>query len=153
MNQENLRQQTYDLLDLAEVLGPEGEDIDLIDLDLALKDIVGMSNLLGRLRTAGEVVKRSLAQAWEADYEGEAYVDDTQAYYLGYATKRTFLPGQEIAFAEWLKDQPIDVIRDVIAVSSIRVTPLGRPGSPLRDTFFDEVVTSKELRIMTRPAR
>ena len=153
MNQENMREQTHDLLGLAEMLGPEGEDLDLTDLNLSLRDIIEMSNLLGRIRKAGEVVKRSLAQAWHENNAGEAAEYGDNEYYLGYASKKVVQEGQSIAFATWLKEQDVETIEKIVGLNGIRMTPLGRPGSPIRETFFDEVQTSEDLRIKSRQAR
>lgn len=144
------RKQTNDLLNLAMILGPEGEDIDLSDLDLSTKEIVEISNTLGRLRKAGEVVKRSLAQAWHEQHPGEAVEYGGGTYYLGYASKKVFQEGQSIEFARWLKEQDVEEIEKIVGLSGIRMTPLGRPGSPIRETFFDEVKTSDDLRIQEK---
>jgi len=144
---------TQALLKTATFLGPEGEDIDVTDLDLSLKDIVEISNTLGRMRKAGEVVKRSLAQAWHKQHEGEATKYGEDEYYLGYASKKVFQEGQSIAFAKWLKEQDVETIEKIVGLSGIRMTPLWRPGSPIRETFFDEEKTSDDLRIQSRPRK
>ncbi|RKZ91519.1 MAG: hypothetical protein DRQ43_10025 [Gammaproteobacteria bacterium] len=141
------------LLDIALMLGPEGEDLDLSGEDYTIQDIIEMSNLLGRLRKAGEVVKRSLAQHWHENNAGEAAEYGDQEYYLGYASKKVFQPEQSLAFAEWLKEQDPVLIEKIVGISGIRMTPLGRPGSPIRETFFDEEKTSDDLRIQSRQAR
>jgi hypothetical protein len=148
-----IRKRVADLLELARLLGPEGEDLDLSDMDLDLGEIVAISNRLGQLRTAGEVVKRSLAQVWNDQHKGKIFNSGIDTYYLGYASKRVFQEGQDLEFARWLKGQDVEMIRDIISVTAIRVTPLGRPDSPLRESFFDEEKTSDDLRIQSKPNR
>ena len=123
---------TIELLDLARRIGPEGEGIDVSDLDLSVEDLVEIKSIVGQLRTAGEVVNRALAQEWNDQYKGRAIDYGADTYYLGYASKRIFRPGADIEFA-------------------IRVSPLGRPDSPLREKFFDEERTSEDLRIVSKP--
>jgi len=115
--------------------------------------MVEVSNTLGRIRKAGEVVKRSLAQAWNEQHNGVPLEYGEHEYYLGYATKKVFQEGQSLAFAEWLKKQDVETIEKIVGLSGIRMTPLGRPGSPIRETFFDEEKTSDDLRIQSRQRR
>lgn len=148
------RKQTNDLLDLAMMLGPEGEDLDLTDLDMTIDEVVEISNTLGRLRKAGEVVKRSLAQYWHETAEGVAVEYGESNYYLGYDSKKVFIEGQQRAFTEWVMKQDIEVVEKIIGPAyKIPTTPLGRPGSPVRETFFDEERTSSDLRIQSKPTR
>ena len=99
------------------------------------------------------MVKRSLAQEWHEQHPGEAVDFGIDEYYLGYATKKVFQKGQSIEFARWLKKQDIDTIEKIVGINGIRMTPLGRPGSPIRETFFDEEKTSDDLRIQARPRK
>ena len=142
---------TIELLDLARRLGPEGEGLDVSDLDLSVEDLVEIKSIVGQLRTAGEVVNRALAQEWNDQYKGQAIDYGKDTYYLGYASKRIFKPGKDIEFAMWLKDQSAEEIRKIVSVNAIRVSPLGRPDSPLREKFFDEERTSDDLRIVSKP--
>jgi len=136
------------------LIGPEGEEMDVSDLELELEDIVEITNTLGRLRKAGELVKRSLAQEWNNQYEHKAVIYGEDEYYLGYASKKVFIEGQEAAFTEWVMEQDADVVQKIIGPAyNIPMTPLGRPGSPIRETFFDEEKTSEDLRIQSRPRR
>jgi len=148
-----MREKTQELLNLAMLIGPEGEEMDISDLDMEMEEIVEMSNTLGRLRKAGELVKRSLAQEWHNQYPHKAVFFGDDEYYLGYASKKVFQEGQSLAFAKWLKKQDVETIEKIVGLSGIRMTPLGRPGSPIRETFFDEVKTSDDLRIQSRPRK
>lgn len=150
----NIRKTTHSLIDLAEKLGPEDEGMEVDDLNLTVEEIIEISGLLGQMRKAGELVKRALAQTWNDNHAGETAEYGDHEYFLGYASKRVWQPGQDIAFAEWLKQQDTDLVKRIIGPAyGVKVTPLGRPDSPLRETFFDEERTSDDLRIQTRQRR
>ena len=142
-----------ELMDLARHLGPEGEGIDVNDLDLELEDLIEIKSITAQMRTAGEVVNRALAQYWNDNYEGRSQEYGEDLYFLGYAAKRVFQPGQDIEFARWVKEQEPEVIVKLFAAYNIKVSPLGGPGSPLREQFFDEEKTSDDLRIQSKPTR
>ena len=144
---------TLELMDLARRLGPEGEGLDVSDLDLELEDLIEIKSLTGQLRKAGEAVNRALAQYWNDNYQGRSQEYGEDLYFLGYASKRVFREGQDIEFAKWVKEQEPELIVKLFAAYNIKVSPLGRPDSPLREQFFDEEKTSDDLRIQTKPIK
>jgi len=146
-----MQQQIIELMNLARRLGPEGEELDLEDHDFTIEELVEAKSIIGQYRTAGEVVNRALAQYWNNHFEGVALDYGLDTYYLGYNSKRVFREGQDLVFAEWLKEQTPEDIAKIVSVGAIRVSPLGTKDSPLREQFFDEEKTSDDLRIQTRP--
>jgi hypothetical protein len=141
------------LIGIATLYENEGEPFDLVDQGYTLEEIASLRATLGTMRRAIDTLGRALAQAWAHDYEGQPVTLGDREYYLGYATKRVFVAGMDIMFAQWLKEQPTEKIAEIVGVSSIRVSPIGGPDSVERTTFFDEEVTDAELRIMNRRAR
>jgi len=150
---QTMRQEALKLIEMATLVLPEDEGIDLTDRWYTIDQLVELRATLAEMRHSIDALNRALAQAWARQYQGLAYRYGGNDWYLGYATKRVFHEGQDEAFAAWLKEQPVNKIRQIVSADSVRVTPIGKPGSPLRYTFFDEEPTSNELRIMHRPTR
>ena len=153
MTNTTLMREAYDLIEMAELLGPEGEGLDLTDKEYTLEHIVELRSTLASMRIAIDEVNRALAQTWADEYLGESVEYGGDDWYLGYAYSTRFIEGMDIKFAEWLKEQPAEKVAKIVRPYAISVTPIGGPDSEIRQTFFDEERTSADLRIKHRPVR
>ena len=152
MSRHPIFDEAFDLIEMALWLDPEGEGLDLTDREYELSDLVALRDLLGRMRKGIDIVNGALAQAWQAEHEGESYEEFDEIWYLG-RTYRTIFTDDGTAFAEWLKSQPVHKIRQIVKADSIRVTPIGDKDSALRQTLFDKAASGAGVSIQRRKKR
>jgi len=146
-----LRAEAHDLIDLAAMLGPEGEGVDLSDRGYdTISDLVALRAVLGTMYRAIQIVNAGLAQVWagmdrygKADYGGLEYS-------IGVSRKTVFQPNAAIEFAKWLKDQEPELIERIVSIYGVRLTPLP---PRVRDSFIESIETDDRLRIKTKKPR
>ncbi len=152
MSRHPIFDEAFDLIEMALWLDPEGEGLDLTDREYELEEIVALRDLLSRMRRGIDITNRALAQAWEADYHGQSYETEDEIFYLG-KTYHNVFSDDGTAFAEWLKEQPVEKIRQIVKADSVRVTPIGDKDSVIRQTLFDKKATNDDIRIQRRRKR
>ena len=142
-------EELHELIDLALMLDPEGEGVDLTDREYTVDDIVALKGMLASTRKGIDIVSAALAQAWHKLYpEVGSYVMGGQSYYLA-PNKRVKWQsdGAAIAFASWLSDQSIEQIERIVPAYGVRI---GQVQAEARATFFDERPTDADLRIQSK---
>ncbi len=145
MKEKPVNQQALELLELAIMLGPEDEGIELDDQDYQLADLVALKNRISKLRGAADIVNRALSRYWKEHYAGEKYEQEHTRYWVGHSKYIQWADeGANAAFAEWLKQQPVGKIAGIVGLHGLRVTPMSQAE---RDTFLDE--TSQRARYPT----
>jgi hypothetical protein len=146
-NYELLRAEAHDLIDLATLLGPEGEGLDLSDRDYTIADTAHLKVMLSSMRTAIDMVNAALAQVWfEEDAKARFLIGDVQ-YWVAPNTKKQYQEGQEIPFAKWLKEQDPETIAAIVPVYALRTTPMSQEAV---DTFLSKEKTNDQVRIQSR---
>lgn len=134
MSDERLERETYELINLGLKVVPEGEGMDLTDMDYTLDDIVRLKVMLTRIRGVCDAAGRALGELWEEEYYNEATEINGQRWYMGASRKVQFIEGMEEAFGEWLAAQPPEKIVSIVPARTLRVSKMGNAA---RDTFLD----------------
>lgn len=148
MNAKQIKAEAHALIDLAVLLAPEAEGVDLSDKEYTPQQMAELKDRLSRMRKAIDVVNKGLATEWLAqDPEGRVEVDEL-TYYLGYNSGWVFQDDMSLPFAKWLKKQTAETIEAIVPDRSLRLTPIG----DARDTFFRKRRTSESVTIKnTKP--
>ena len=140
----------HELIDLAIMVGPEGEGLDLTDRGFDVNSIVHLKSVLGNMYSAIQRINKALAQAWEASEDTKAkIVMGEYVYGLGYDTRRDWVHGDNgVAFAKWLKEQDPETIAAILPGGGrgLRVTSMGAA----RNTFLEESRSSDTVKITSR---
>jgi hypothetical protein len=151
MNNDDLQEHAMSLIKMAQLIGPEGEGLDVSDREYELQDFVDLKRTLSTMRTAIDETNRSLAAAWIDQYgEHASVLLDGEYNYLGASKKLKYQPNMEEVFAEWLIQQDAATVARMIPAYGLRK---GQVDQAARDTFFTEEVTNKDLRIQSKPQK
>ena len=141
--------EAYELVELATMLLPEAEGIDISDKEYDLEDLAVLRMRAASIRHACDVVSRALANEWKRLGEHDLIELDGNKHWLG-TTKRMEYQDEEkaLAFAEWLKEQDAETIVKILPKKPgpIRKTSLGAA----RDSFFKDVSEGSES-IQSKP--
>lgn len=135
-----------ELTELARVLGPEDEGIDLSDHDFEMEDLVALRSLLSQRRRAIDVVNKALADYW-SDVYGKARLTQEHSTWGLTRSKGKKLINADLFF-NWLSRQTPEKLKSLVSASSIKVTGFT---SEERSTFLDESPTNDRLSIESRP--
>jgi hypothetical protein len=149
MEWDELVTESHALIDIALILDPEGEGVDLADREYTVDDIVALKGLMGSMRKGIDIVSGALAQVWHQLYpEVGGYSMGGQRYYLA-PNKRTKWQSNEagVAFAVWLTEQDPKLVERIVPAYGVRI---GSVPDEARATFFDERPTDDNLRIQSR---
>lgn len=111
---ETPRELLYRLIELAEQLAPEGEGLDLSDLDLEPEMIAELRGRAGTLRSAVDAVNRALAYQWADQLphpRAVTMLPGERLAKLSWAkAKPKWLDGTGLTFADWLLTQPAEIV-------------------------------------------
>lgn len=146
------RAEALRLIELAERLAPEGEGLDLTDVEYTFEEMATLRTLLSSMRGAIDIVNKALAKAWhEEDPRGYIEMDNVK-HWLG-ITKKNAWQSEEapLGFAEWLSGQDPELIASILPSSppyGLRLTPIP---APVRDTFFTKLSSASEASIQSKP--
>ncbi len=146
MQFETVRDEANRLIDLALVLNPEGEPLDLSDVEYTPKQMAELRSLMSSMRKSIDVIGNALARAWESEHEGETYEDDYNRWWVGRTKKKEYI--QDSNFYEWLATKTPEELKDLINPTSIKVGGL-TPAE--RATFYDESKRTDRLSIQSIP--
>jgi len=150
MNAKQIKAEAHALIDLATLLAPEAEGIDLEDKEYTPEQMAMLKDKLSHMRRAIDLVNKGLAQEWmRQDPDGDQRVEvDNLTYYLGYNSGWVFQDGMSLPFAKWLKKQTAENIEAIVPDRSLRLTPMG----DAKDTFLRKRRTSESVTIKnTKP--
>lgn len=139
-------EQAAELIELALLLRPEGELLDLSDLDLSTEDISYLKNRLSSMRKACDIVNGALVRYWNTVHHGKAFVDAHMMYYLGKSKGKEII--DEDVFYEWLTTLSAAKLKRLFTASNIKVTGM-TPEE--RSTFLDETERVGNLSVKTKP--
>ena len=149
MNAKPTSQLASELIELAIILGPEDEGIDIDDLDLEVEDLVNLKSRLSSMRKACDVVNAAVAQYWIDHYPVASFTDEHTRYWVGKSKGKAWAGDEaEQLFAGWLKEQDADKIAKIISISGIRV---GQLPKAVRSTFLDETERVGRPGVRSKP--
>ena len=150
MNEKQVTTEAHRLIDLATKLLPEGEGLDVSDMEYKFEDMAKLRDKLSHMRHAIDGVNKALAEAWfEKDPEQMEKVEvDGLPYYLGVNTAWVWMDETaSLGFAKWLKKQPASLIEAIVPERTVRRTMM--PDS-VKDSFFRKRKTSESVTIKSR---
>lgn len=150
MNKE--RQEVYDLIDMAERLGPEGEGLDLTDREYTFEQMAGLRGRLSRMRKAIDIVNKGLALAWHTK-DPRGYVElENVKHWLGITKKVAWVDEDTpLQFAKWLKKQDANTIALILPSQppyGLRMSPIPEAA---KDTFFRKLSGAEQASIQSKP--
>jgi len=146
MEFETVRSEADRLIDLGLMLNPEGEPLDLTDVEYTPKQMAELRSLLSSMRKSIDTVNNALARAWDTDHQGESYTDDVNRHWVGRAKKKEFI--KDSGFYDWLATKTADELVSLVNPTTIKVTGLT---DTERSTFFDESKRTDRLSIQSMP--
>ncbi len=146
MNDQTIGQFAHELVELAIMVGPEDEGIDVTDLELNLEDIVALKNRLSTMRKACDVVNNSLIKHWDETFSGESWTNEFNRYYVG-RTKGKKVIDNDLFYA-WLATLDADRLARIVSTSTIKV---GGMNATERATFLDETPATERLSLKAVP--
>ncbi len=148
MKPKAIKAEAHRLIDLATLLVPESEGIDLTDNEYEVQDMARLKDKLSSMRRTIDIINKGLATAWyEKDEDGRADVDGLE-YYLGRNTAWVWQDEDSgLGFAKWLKKQSAETVEAIVPDRSIRI---GQVPESARDSFFRKRVTSESLTIKNK---
>ncbi len=149
---KNTRKEAYRLIELAQRIGPEGEGIELTDMEYEFQEMAELRNLLSSVRKAIDIVNKGLARAWHAK-DPKGYVElENVKHWLGITKKNGWQDAEApLRFATWLKEQDPELIAAILPSAppyGLRMTPLP---SGIFDSFFEKLSSSSEASIQSKP--
>lgn len=147
LSKKELREESASLINLARLLGPEGEGLD-IDADYKLEEIVQMRSFLSTTRRAIDVVNKGLALMWKRDYGSERHEDETNEWYLSQPKGKVLI--EPDAFYAWAATLDADRLKKLFSASAVKV---GGMTETERMTFLDESPSSQTMSIQHKPRR
>ena len=140
------KQEARRLIDLAFLVNPEGEPLDLIDNEYTTQQMAELRSHLSSMRSGLDAVNGALARAWETEHLGESYADGTNRWWVGRAKKKEWI--KDAGFHDWLATLDADRLATLINPNTIKVGGL-TPAE--RETFFDESQRTDRLSIQSKP--
>jgi hypothetical protein len=146
-----LEAEAHKLIDLALLVWPEGEGLDLTDRGYSLEEVVRLKTVLSRMRKGIDFVNKALAVAWYDQFGMAQTIDlDDEHWWIAPERGFKFQPGMARPFAEWLKAQDPEQIEALIPDYGLRRGALPKAA---RDTFFQEPQTSADSKIKSKPRK
>jgi hypothetical protein len=145
------RQDAFDLVEKAMILAPEGEGIDLTDLEMNPEEIAIMKSVVSRMRSACDIVNRALAVAWQEGYPDTNSVEiGDDLYWLAPAKSKRYTRDGAHLLGRWIEDQddPAQAFASTVSASGVKVSNL--PPN-IREAVLDEEPRNDEPRIQTMP--
>jgi hypothetical protein len=146
MDSERVKQEANRLIDLALLLDPEGEPLDLSDIGFEPQDMAELRSVLSSMRSSIDAVNNALARAWDEEHKGQSYTDSTNRWWVGRTKKKRFI--KESNFYEWLATKDEWELEALINPTNIKVGGLTEAE---RSTFYDESEWTDTLSIKSMP--
>ena len=146
MGYEWSKQEALRLIELAALINPEGEPLELLDLEYSTKQMAELRSLLSSMRSSIDAVNNALARAWDTEHKGVDYNDGTNRWWVGRTKKKEFI--KDSNFYEWLATLDQDRLETLITPTNIKVGGLTEVE---RSTFFDETKRTDRLSIQNKP--
>ena len=135
-----------ELIDLAKMLAPEAEGIDISDRGYTTQDIAEIRSLMSSMRSAIDTVHAALAKEWDKEHKYETYDDGANIWSVGRTKGKKIVDSD--AFYEWLATKDADELKKLMPAREVKVTGM----SPAeRSTFLDESPTSDRLTLKSKP--
>ncbi len=135
-----------ELIDLAKMLAPEAEGIDISDRGYTMQDIAEIRSLMSTMRSAIDTVHTALAKEWNRQYKGEKYDDGANIWSAG-RTKGKKVIDPEALYA-WLATKDADELSRLIPAYNIKVSGMSPEE---RNTFLDERPANDKLSVKMKP--
>jgi hypothetical protein len=142
----NLRKEVTELLELATMVQPEGEPLDLQDREYTPTEMSELRSHLSQQRRNIDLINNALARAWQSDYPNERYDDGANEWWVG-RTKGKHIVDAEMFYA-WLATKDAGQLAKLVSPSAVKVggmTPVER------ETHLDETPINDRLSIKSKP--
>ena len=141
-----VRQETINLLRLADRVQPEGEGLDLTDQEYAMEDMSALRSYLSSMRRNIDIINAALAVAWDEEHGGKTYDDGTNTWKVGRSKTKRFADAD--GFFQWMTTLDADQLSRLVSVNGIKL--LGMTEGQ-RQTFLDESPVNDRLSITSKP--
>jgi len=146
MDNEWIRDETNDLLELARHLQPEGEPIDLRDHEFTPEQMALLRSHLSTMRKGIDLISAALAKAWQLDHTDEVWNDGNATWSVKRAKTKSIIDAD--LFYDWLASKDADQLARLISASAIKV---GGMTPSERETLLDETEVHDRLTITPKP--
>ena len=146
MSDKWVRAEASNLLAMAEMVGPEGEPLELVDREYTPKQMAQLRSHLSSMRSGIDAVNTALARSWSQDHDDETYNDGTLRWWVGRTKTKRLIP--DSGFFDWLAQLDAVRLATLISPNTVKVGGL-TPAE--RETFFDESKRTDRLSIQNKP--
>jgi hypothetical protein len=143
---KQVREQAVALLDVAHMLGTEGEGM-TIDDEMSPEDMSQVRSYLSSMRRNVDIVSKALAMKWVAEgHDGYVDHDSGTLWYVGKPKgKKVVDPDM---FFQWLATKDAEELKALFNPNAVKV---GGMNEAERSTHLDERPTAKDVSLMSKP--
>jgi hypothetical protein len=146
MTQNKLKAEAKRLLALASRLSPEGEGIDLGDMDYTPEEMAQIRSYLSVMRRSIDSVNSALAKKWQLSNTDEVWDDGANTWYVSKSKGKRIIDTD--LFYEWLETKDSDELSRLVSATAVKV---GGMTPTERETLLDETAVNDRLSITSKP--
>lgn len=146
MTQNKLKAEAKRLLALASRLSPEGEGIDLGDMDYTPEEMAQIRSYLSVMRRSIDAVNSALAKKWQLSSTDEVWDDGANTWYVSKSKGKRIIDTD--LFYEWLETKDSDELSRLVSATAVKV---GGMTPTERETLLDETAVNDRLSITSKP--
>ena len=142
MSQKWVRDESIELINLAQLVAPEGEGLDLADKEYSMAKIAELRSYMSSQRSAIDRVGAALTAVWESEFKDEQYDDGINTWSIGRTKGKVVIDDDQ--FYKWLATKDADQLAKLISATAVKV---GGMSVVERETLLDETPRTDRLSI------
>ena len=146
MTKNKLKAEAKRLLELASRLSPEGEGIDLSDMDYTPEEMAQIRSYLSTMRRSIDAVNSALAKKWRLSNTDEVWDDGANTWYVSKSKGKSIIDTD--MFYKWLASKDSDQLSRLVSATAVKV---GGMTPSERETLLDETAVNERLSITSKP--
>ena len=146
MDNEWIRDEAADLIEMARHLLPESEPIDLREHEFTPEQMALLRSHLSTMRRSIDLISAGLARAWQLDHTDEVWNDGNSTWSVKRAKTKSIIDTD--LFYDWLASKDAEQLARLVSATAVKV---GGMTPAERETLLDESEVKDRLTITPKP--